>query len=387
MPIVANTYSYVAGVDTHAATHTFAVIAAATGAVLDQATFASTDAGLRRAVNWLQRRTVATSGGDLDSVLVAMEGTGSYGAVLASRLADAGLRVVEAPTPTRSRGRGKDDDLDALAAARTTLAMELTQLRDRRGTTSDHDQLRAALAVLLTAREQLNAERLRTINALTALLRIHDLDLDARRALKDSQITQIARWRARSSEALGAATARAQASRLARRIVELKAELRANNDRITELLRTEADTAQHGWQHLQQLLSAPGIGPVVAATVLVATGHRGRVRSEAALAMIAGTAPIPASSGNTTRHRLNRGGDRRLNKAINTVVLTRIRLDPTTQAYVERRRAEGKTDREIRRCLKRYITRQIYRTLHHDSPTEQLARISRSEQKPTPQAA
>ena len=361
MPIVANTYAHVVGVDTHAATHTFVVVEALTGAVLDQATFASTGAALARAVDWIRRRTLTSTGGDLDSVLVAMEGTGSYGAVLAARLGDAGLRVVEAPTPTRSRGRGKDDALDALAAARSTLAMKLSELRDRRGTTSDNDQVRTGLAVLLTAREQLNAERLRTINALTALLRTHDLDLDARRALKHTQIAQVARWRERT-EPLGAAIARTEAVRLARRVLELKDQLRTNHDQIRELLSTHAPA--HGWPQVSELLNAAGIGPVVAATVVVATGHPGRVRSEAALAMIAGTAPIPASSGNTTRHRLNRGGDRRLNKAINTVVLTRIRLDPTTRTYVERRRAEGKTDREIRRCLKRYITRQIYRTLH-----------------------
>jgi transposase len=361
----------VVGVDTHAATHTFAVLEALTGAVVDQATFPTTAAGLERALNWLRRRTIATSGGDLDSVLIAIEGAGSYGAQLASLLTDAGLRVVEAPTPTRSRGRGKDDDLDALAAARATLAMKLDEMRDRRGTTSDNDQLRAGLAVLLTAREQLNGERLRTINALTALLRTHDLDLDARRALKDSQIAQVARWRPRA-EPLGAAIARVETIRLARRVIELKAQLRANHDQIRELISTHAPT--QGWPQATELLNSAGIGPVVAATVLVAAGHPGRVRSEAALAMIAGTAPIPASSGNTTRHRLNRGGDRRLNKAINTVVLTRIRLDPATHAYVERRRAEGKTDREIRRCLKRYITRQLYRTLHATTAkdTEQI---------------
>ena len=107
----------------------------------------------------------------------------------------------------------------------------------------------------------------------------------------------------------------------------------------------------------------PGIGAVTAAVVLCVWSHPGRVRSEAALAQIAGTCPIPASSGNTVRHRLNRGGDRRPNWALSTIVLTRMRADPDTRAYVERRTAEGKTTREIRRCLKRYTTRQIYRTL------------------------
>ena len=358
MPIVANTYRYVVGVDTHAATHTYAVIDCATGAVLDEATFPTTPAGLGRAIGWVERRTLISSGGDLDAVLIAVEGTGSYGALLSQHLTDAGFRVVEAPTPARMRGRGKSDTLDAVAAARSSLPMDTGELRDRRGSTSAEDQLRTALAVLSTAREQASTERTRAINALTALVRTHDLGIDARRKLTSSQIEQISRWRTRD-EPLGAATARAHATTLARRVLELDQALAHNRTQLEELMRT------HAPEQSQALLAAPGIGPVVAATVLVAWGHPGRVRSEAALAMIAGTAPIPASSGNTTRHRLNPGGDRRLNKAINTIVITRIRIDPTTRAYVERRRGEGKTDREIRRCLKRYITRQLYRTLTH----------------------
>ena len=111
------------------------------------------------------------------------------------------------------------------------------------------------------------------------------------------------------------------------------------------------------------MLELTGVGAIVAATVLVAWSHPGRVRSEAALASLAGTCPIPASSGNTVRHRLNRGGDRRLNRALTTIVIVRMRIDPTTRAYVARRRAEGRTTKEIMRSLKRYITRQLFRTL------------------------
>jgi transposase len=125
----------------------------------------------------------------------------------------------------------------------------------------------------------------------------------------------------------------------------------------TRLLAT-AVTAQ-----APELLALPGVGAVVAATVLLTWSHPGRIRGEAAFAALAGTAPLPASSGNTRRHRLNRGGDRRLNRALYTVALVRMGHDSTTRAYVARRTAEGRTKREIMRSLKRYIARQLYRTL------------------------
>ena len=111
------------------------------------------------------------------------------------------------------------------------------------------------------------------------------------------------------------------------------------------------------------LTARRGIGPVTAAETIVAFSHPGRCRSEAAFAALAGTSPLEASSGRTVRHRLNRGGDRALNRAIHTIALTRMRSCPRTRAYVARRTAEGKTTREIRRCLKRYIARELYRIL------------------------
>ena len=106
-----------------------------------------------------------------------------------------------------------------------------------------------------------------------------------------------------------------------------------------------------------------GIGPVSAAQAIVSFSHPGRCRNDAAFAALGGASPLPASSGRTVRHRLNRGGDRALNRALHTIALTRMRSCPTTQAYVARRTAQGKNPKEIRRCLKRYIARQLYRTL------------------------
>lgn len=113
------------------------------------------------------------------------------------------------------------------------------------------------------------------------------------------------------------------------------------------------------------LLDQRGIGPIVAANVLCAWSHQGRCRSEAAFASLSGTAPIPASSGLTTRHRLNRSGDRQLNRSLHVIVIARLRTDPATRAYAERRRQEGKTNREITRCLKRYVARQLFRQLEN----------------------
>jgi transposase len=140
---------------------------------------------------------------------------------------------------------------------------------------------------------------------------------------------------------------------LAGRIRFLEAEALGHEQAIRALVRT--------WR--PDLLELTGVGAIVAATVLTAWSHPGRCRDDAAFAMLAGAAPIPASSGRTVRYRLNRSGDRQLNRALHTVVLTRLQRDARTRAYADRRRAEGRTDREIKRCLKRYIARELYRRL------------------------
>ena len=182
-PTVTHTYAYVVGIDTHAATHTYAVIEAATGAAIDTATFPTSAAGITRATTWIARR----AHGLISATLTSMEGTGSYGSRLAAHLADHGYRVVEAPAARRPRGHGKTETIDALLAARGTNAMTLAELRDRR-----NGEQREALQILTTAREQLNHDLLAAINALTALLRRHDLGIDARKALSRRQVTAIA---------------------------------------------------------------------------------------------------------------------------------------------------------------------------------------------------
>lgn len=209
------------------------------------------------------------------------------------------------------------------------------------------------LRVLVTAREHMATERTATVNALTALLRVVTLGVDARKSLAASRINEIARWRSRVED-VATTAARAEAARLAKRVAALNAELTANHAQMTELIRASKAAV---------LLDETGIGPVTVAVVYTAWSHAGLVRSEAAFAALAGVNPIPASSGNTIRHRLNRGGDRRLNRALHMAVVTRMTHDPDTRAYVERRRAEGRSTKEIRRCLKRYLARHLYRTL------------------------
>ena len=343
MSIVADNYPYVVGVDTHARTHTYAILTSQ-GRLVDQQTFPTQPAGLARALDWIGRRT----GGDISGTLLSVEGTGSYGAQLTAAAAGHGYRVVEAPFPTR-HGKGKTDALDAQRAARNVLPVETKQLRDHRR----HDDPRDVMQALTVVRDHLQTHRTATINALTAHLRVHDLGLDARTALTAAQIRTIAAWRTRD-EAPTQAALRQIAVDYARDILALDEKLAANHQTLDQLTTREAP----------ELRAITGVGPVTAAVVLAAWSHPGRVRNEAAFAMLAGVAPIPASSGNTQRHRLNRGGDRQLNRCLHTMVSTRLsHKDPATIAYYERRRQEGKTDKEIRRCLKRFIARNLHRTL------------------------
>ncbi|PUB19790.1 transposase [Promicromonospora sp. AC04] len=340
---VGQVYLFVVGVDTHARQHSYSILETSTGAQVDAGSFPTTPAGLARATSWIARRTIDTPHG----VLVSMEGTGSYGRQAATHLAQAGYRVVEALTPVRGKGRAKTDALDAERAGRDVLGLPTDHLRDYRA-----GHVAAALQVLTTARDRLARDRTAAVNALTGLLRAHGLGIDARGPLTSAQIRTAKAWRTRD-EPLDLRMARAEANRLAARILELDQQLRDNNKTLRALVA----------EHAPDLLTEPGIGPYTAAVILAAWSYPGRVRSEAAFARLAGTAPIPASSGNSNHHRLDRGGDRRLNRALHIATLTRMRDHDETRTYLQRRTTEGKTTREIRRQLKRYLTRKIYRLL------------------------
>ena len=244
MAIVADTYTYVVGVDTHAATHHYAIIDTARGAQLAHGKFPTSPAGLLRAADWITRRTNPAG---VAQVLVSMEGTGSYGAQAAELLAQHGYRVVDAPSPKRDRGSGKNDHIDAITAARSALHKDSDALADRRA-----GQTRSALQILLTARDSMRRDRTRSKNQLTALLRTHHLGIDARTKITNAQIPQIAAWRRRSSDTTVTRIARAEAHRLATHIRTLDTELATNQNNILALV-TELEPS---------LLDLPGIGPV-----------------------------------------------------------------------------------------------------------------------------
>lgn len=349
MSIVAHLYSFFIGVDTHARNHVYTIITN-TGILVETRSFPTSRAGIKRAMAWAGRRT----DGDLDSLWV-VEGAASYGAVLTGHIAAAGYSVVEAGRmDARARfGVGKSDELDSRRIAASVLPLDVDQLRwPRQGA-----GVRQALRVLLAARDAMTTERTRAINALTALVRTVDLGLDARQSLTDAQVVEIAKWRTRNED-VDVFTARAEATRLAKRALALDDDLQDNHDRLTELV--EASPAA-------VLLAEPGVGPFSAAVCFTAWSHPGRVRDEAAFAALAGVNPIPASSGNTQRHRLNRGGDRQLNRALHTVITNRMIHDERTKNYVARHCGEGptkKSKREIKRKLKWYLARRVFKILN-----------------------
>ena len=336
----------VIGVDTHKHTHTAAAVAA-TGAVLEHLTVTADPKGYRRLVAFGRRHGAA---------LWAIEGTGSFGAGLTTMLVANGECVVEVERPQRSVRRAgvKNDDLDAVRAARQALAGIGVSEPRRRGE-------REAIRVLLTTRAQAIEFRTRAIAALHAL--VVSAPDTLRERLRSLPLGKLLHTCAalRGSARLGAeefATVMALRA-TARRALACEHEAAELEHQIDALVRRIAP----------KLLDEVGIGAVVAAQLVVSWSHPGRVRSEAAFAKLAGVAPIEASSGTVVRHRLNRFGDRQLNRALHTIVMVRMRQDPETQQYVQRRVEQGKSIREIKRCLKRYVSRQLFRQLEATRPT------------------
>jgi transposase len=341
-PTLASDRRIIVGVDTHQDVHV-AVALDRLGARLDALQVATTRAGYTRLEQW------ATGLGPVETF--GVEGTGSYGAALARFLRQRGHRVVEVNRPDRAtRHRlGKSDPIDAEMAARLVLSGVA------RGTPKAGDGQVEMLRMLKRAKDSAVKARTQSLNQIKALLVTAPVDL--REALTGLTVGQLldrcAAFRPgplTSPMAVAKHTLRLLATRnrvLHREIKGLEAELRRGVEAAAPAL-----------------VGTFGVGPDGAATFLITAGDNPhRLRSEAAFAALCGASPIPASSGKTTRHRLNRGGDRQANASLHRVVIVRLRWHQPTQAYLRRRLTEGKTKAEIIRCLKRYVAREVFAIL------------------------
>jgi len=338
----------VGGVDSHADAHHFAALDQR-GALLATKSFATTTPGYAQAVDWLG------SFGEIDTV--AVESTGCYAAALVRYLREHDVRVVEVNQPhahTRRRV-GKSDPIDAEMAARLLLAGKA------KVTPKQTDGIVESIRLLRVARS--SAVKSRT----AATIQIRDLIITAPQELRD----QLGDRKTLRGKAAVCARFRLSSRDLTRPSQAAKFALRSLAQRI-EALDHEIESLD---QQLEQLVAAAA--PRTTQLLGISTGHAGqllvtagenisRLKGEASFAALCGASPIPASSGKTTRHRLNPGGDRQANRAPHLIAVCRLRYCQRTRAYAQRRTREGKSQREIMRCLKRYIAREVHRTLSAD---------------------
>ncbi|WP_328710932.1 IS110 family transposase [Microbispora hainanensis] len=331
------------GVDTHKDTHHAAVILM-NGRRLADAEFPATAAGHADLLEWMR------SFGRLHAV--GVEGTGSYGAGLARHLRSAEVRIVEVNRPDRRqrRAKGKSDPLDAYAAADAVLsgrAMAVPKAGD--GIVESIRALHLARNGAIKARTACSNEMKALVVTAPAELREQ---LPARSATKLAQVC--ARLRPLADLADPAQGVKAALRTLARRYNALTAEIADSDAQLAVLVE----------QARPDLLAIRGVGVETAAQLLATCGDNpDRLQSEAAFASLCGVSPVPASSGKTRRYRLNRGGDRQANRALYMIAITRMGHDADTRTYVQRRTADGLSKKEIIRCLKRYIAREIYKVL------------------------
>jgi transposase len=342
--MLADQLDYVIGVDPHRDVHALAIVDVRTGGVVFETSVSASSGGYASALELARERAPGRR-------VFAIEGTGSFGAGLTRVLSGEGERVLEVGRLRRERrSGGKTDALDAIRAARSVLGQTRPGLPRAGGE-------REALRALSAAREgAVNAKR-------AGLCQLRGLLVSAPEPLR-TELRSLSR--AQLLRRLAAVRpARRQDAELRGTLLALRAlarRVKALTDEERELAR-EIETVTR--RLAPQLLEQPGVGPLAAAQLLISWSHRGRIRSEAAFARLAGCAPIPASSGQTIRYRLDRSGDRRLNRALHMILVTRRRAHPPTIAYISRRIQEGKSRREANRCLKRYLARSLYRLLEN----------------------
>ncbi len=333
------------GVDTHKDLHMAAAIDER-GKILDTAPFGTTSAECDRLIAWLR------SFGEL--ARVGVEGTGAYGVGVTRRLADAGVDVVEVNRPNRQmrRRRGKSDTVDAQAAARSALNEEATV------TPKSHDGIVESIRALRVTFTSARSSRTRVAN------QIRDLVITAPDQLREvlgplstaAKVARCARFRLGDDLAEPVEGMKMALRTLARRYQDLTTEM-AQLDATLDELTARANPALRG---------ACGVGPDTASILLVAAGDNpGRLTNDAAFAAMCGVSPVEASSGKIVRHRLNRSGNRQANHALWRIVMVRLNCDPASKDYLARRTAESKTKRDVVRCLKRHVAREVFRLLTH----------------------
>jgi transposase len=342
------------GVDTHGLTHHAAVIDPL-GRHLADREFPATIVGYRDLLAWMRSHGTLTA--------VGVEGTGAYGAELARVLTAAGVAVVDVDRPDRKtrRMRGKSDPIDAYAAATAVVSGRAT------GCPKSRTGIVEAVRVLRVARRSAVKARTQAMNQIRGLLVSAPGELREQVAglPRAVLVRTLARMRPGTSLSTPVTATKAALRRLARRY-------QAMDEEIAEL---DAELAPLAEQAAPELLALFGVGVETAGQLLASAGDNPeRMRSEAAFAHLAGVAPIPASSGRTHRHRLNRGGDRAANNALHTIVLVRMRYDERTRAYVDRRTREGLSKKDIVRCLKRFVAREVYRALTRAGTPQQVTR-------------
>jgi transposase len=343
MTIVEPARPITGGVDTHLDTHVAAALDA-NGGVLGVESFATTPAGFAALYAWLSGFGPVERAG--------VEGTGAYGAGLARHLRARGLEVIEVDRPNRQarRRHGKSDPADAVEAARAALSGRA------RGVAKTADGAVEAIRVLLVAKRSGRDVRIKSLNQIRHLgfTAPDELRERLRGVSRDTLARQAAALRLHGrSDPVTYATKLALQT-LGRRVVDLEADTERLDTLLGELVTATAPS----------LVQLYGVGIDTAAILLVAAGDNAdRIHSEAAWAHLCGVAPLPASSGKTSRHRLNRGGNRQANHALWRIVFTRMSSDARTRAYVTRRLDEGLTKPEIMRVLKRYVAREVYRHL------------------------
>jgi transposase len=340
--ILAQRVDHVIGVDTHRDSHTAAVVDT-TGSVIASVTVPADAFGYRKILAF-------GHGHAMGRRAWAIEGTGSFGAGLTTFLLEREEWVVEIDRPARParRNGAKSDELDAVRAAKEALARDHLAQPRRRGD-------REALRVLLVTRHGAVVARTRAIAHLKALLVTapEQLRYHYRNLPTSQQVLRCSRLRTAPLQSPEHRSTVLALRSTARRILLLESEASDLQSEIEGLVLRIAPS----------LLAQEGVGAISAAQVLCSWSHGGRLRSEAAFAALGGAAPIPASSGQTIRHRLNRGGDRQLNRALHTIVLSRLTHHDETKAYAAKRKAEGKSPREIKRCLKRHLARRLFKLL------------------------